>query len=63
MGSFDFSSKDRLYIVTQKKDRVKECLSKKIEKIFPHVTIDWLEIEEITNGQLVTAIKAIKYCT
>ena len=61
LGSFDFSPKDRLYIVTQKKDRVKECLSKKIEKIFPHLTIDWLEIEEITNGQLVTAIKAIKY--
>ena len=25
LSSFNFSSKDRLYIVTQKKDRVKEC--------------------------------------
>ena len=59
--SFDFSSKDRLYIVTQKNDRVKECLLNKIEKLFPQIFIDWLELEEIKNGQLLTAIKAIEY--
>ena len=61
LSSFDFSSKDRLYIVTQKKDRVKECLLNKIEKLFPQISIDWLELEEIENGQLLTAIKAIEY--
>ena len=61
LGSFNFSSKDRLYIVTQKKDRVKECLLNKIKKIYPQVVINWLELEEITNGQLLTAANVIKY--
>ena len=61
LGSFNFSSKDKLYIVTQRRDRVKEYLYKKIKKIFPEIFINWLELEEITNGQLTTAIKAIKY--
>ena len=59
--TFNFSSKDKLFIVTQKKDRVKECLLNKIKKIFPQISINWLELEEIKNGQLITAIKAIEY--
>ncbi len=59
--SFNFSSKDRLYIVTQKKDRVKECLLNKLKLIFPQISIDWLELDEIKNGQLLTSVKAIKY--
>ena len=61
LSSFNFSSNDRLYIVTQKKDRVKECLLNKIKNFFPHISIDWLELEEVKNGQLLTAIKAIDY--
>tara|TARA_A100001388_G_scaffold215776_1_gene166292 strand:- start:174 stop:1265 length:1092 start_codon:yes stop_codon:yes gene_type:complete len=61
LSSFNFSSRDKLYIVTQKKDRVKECLLNKIKKIFPQVFINWLELEEVKNGQLLTAIKAIEY--
>ena len=61
LSSFDFSSGDKLYIVTQKNDRVKECLLNKIKNIFPQVFIDWLELEEVKNGQLITAIKAIEY--
>ena len=61
LSSFDFNSKDTLYVVTQKKDRVKECLLNKIKKIFPQVFIKWLELEEITNGQLLTTIKAIEF--
>jgi len=61
LSSFNFSSKDRLYIVTQKKDRVKECLLKKIKQFYPQIFIDWLELEEVKNGQLLTAIKAIEY--
>ena len=59
--SFNFTSKDSLYIVTQKKDRVKECLLTKINNIFPQISINWLELNEITNGQLLTCIKAIEY--
>ena len=61
LSSFNFSSKDSLYIVTQKKDRVKECLLKKLKQFFPQISIDWLELEEVKNGQLLTAIKAIEY--
>ena len=61
LSSFNFYSKDKLYIVTQKKDRVKECLLNKIKKIYPQILINWLELEEITNGQLLTTIKAIEY--
>ena len=61
LSSFNFSSRDKLYIVTQKKDRVKECLLNKIKDIFPQININWLELQEITNGQLLTAIKAINY--
>ena len=49
LSSFNFSSKDRLYIVTQKKDRVKECLLNKIKQFFPQISIDWLELEEVKN--------------
>ncbi len=61
LSSFDFSSKDSLYLVTQKKDRVKECLLNKIKKLFPQISIDWLELDEVKNGQLMTAIEAIEY--
>ena len=40
LSSFNFSSKDRLYIITQKKDRVKECLLNKIKQFFPQISID-----------------------
>ena len=61
LSSFNFSSKDRLYIVTQKKDRVKKCLLQKLKLFFPQINIDWLELEEVKNGQLLTAIKAIEH--
>ncbi len=61
LGSFNFSEKDRLYIVTQKIDRVKECLLNKLKKIFPQIVINWLELDGITNGQLITAIEALEF--
>ena len=61
LSSFNFLSGDKLYIVTQKNDRVKECILNKIKNIFPQVFIDWLELEEVKNGQLITAIKAIEH--
>ena len=61
LSSFNFFAEDKLYIVTQKKDRVKECLINKINHLLPHIQINWLELEEVKNGQLITAIKAINY--
>ncbi len=61
LSSFNFCAEDKLYFVTQKKDLVKERLLKKIKNLFPNIYINWLELEEITNGQLITAINAINY--
>ena len=61
LNSFQFDRDDRLYIVTLKKDRVREILDKKLKIIFPYVKIFWLEIENVLNGQLLTAIEAINY--
>jgi len=61
LSSFNFTTDDKLFIVTQKKDLVKKCLLIKIKKIYPHISINWLELEEVMNGQLLTTIKAIKH--
>ena len=52
LKSFDFKTKDSLYIVTLKKDKVKETLLKKINLNYPHINIYWLELEKCLNGQL-----------
>ena len=61
LKSFDFKSQDSLYIVTLKSDKVKEILLKKINFIYPHINIYWLELEKCLNGQLLTSLNAIKF--
>lgn len=61
LSSFNFSKDDKLYLTTIKEDRVKECLLNKIKNLFPTIKIYWLELKEITNGQLITAINTINY--
>ena len=61
LNSFKFSPEDKLYLVTQKSHRVKEYLSKKIKDLYPDILIKWLELEEVRNGQLLTAIEAINH--
>ena len=57
LKSFDFKPKDSLYIVTLKRDKVKQILLKKINLIYPQINIYWLELEKCLNGQLLTSIK------
>lgn len=59
--SFDFNDSDNLYFVTQKRDNVKARILPKLKNIYPHLNIFWLEIEEILNGQLLTAKYAISH--
>ena len=59
--SFQFKKSDTLYLVTLRKDKVKNRILSKLKNIYPSLTIDWLEIEEILNGQLITAQYAINY--
>ena len=61
LSTFDFKAKDKLYIVTLKKDNVKKRVSKKVSKFYPNLNISWLEISEVRNGQLLTALEAINF--
>ena len=61
LKSFSFNSSDKLFIVTYKKHEVKNRLEKKIKAIYPYLKVFWLELEEITSGQLITATRAISY--
>ena len=61
MDSFSFSDKDKIFIVTQKFHMVKRILEQKIKNKYPNISIFWLELDHILNGQLLTTIEAIKY--
>ena len=61
LKSFYFRENDKVFIVTLAKHRVKEKIQKKINSIYPNIKFEWLELNEILEGQLSTAIKAISY--
>ena len=61
MNSFKYSNEDNIFIVTYKFHKVKERLDKKIRIMFPGIKIFWLELENIPNGQLLTAKEAINF--
>lgn len=61
LNSFTYKNKDKIFIVTLKKDRVKHFLSSKLQNLFPNILINWLELDSPTDGQLITAINAINY--
>ena len=59
--SLDFYENDRLILITQKEDKVKFCISKRLEELYPFLDIVWLEIDQATSGQLETFYLAKKY--
>ena len=61
LKSFDFKPKENLYIVTLKRDKVKEILLKKVNLIYPQINIYWLELEKHLNGQLLTSLYVINF--
>ena len=61
LKSFEFKPKDNLYIVSLKRDKVKEILLKKINLLYPQINIYWLELEKHFNGQLLTSLDAINF--
>ena len=61
LSTFNFNSKDKLFIVTQKSHQVREKLYKKLRIIYPNIEILWLELEKVLNGQLLTSIRAISH--
>lgn len=58
LSSLDLQNGDRLIIVCQKSDRLRARLAKRIGKKYSNVEIKWLELHEITRGQLETALLA-----
>ena len=61
LSTFNFNSKDKLFIVTQKSHQVREKLYKKLRIIYPNIKIFWLELERLLNGQLLTSLTAISH--
>ena len=61
LKSFSLTKKDKLFIVTLKRDLVKKRLKKKIELIYSSLEIRWLELEDVKNGQLLTLVEAIQF--
>lgn len=61
LTSFDFKNNDTLFIVTLKKDRVKKRIEKKLKIIYGFLNIFWLELNEVKNGQLLTALEVINH--
>ncbi len=61
LSTFNFNSKDKLFIVTQKSHQVRAKLHKKLRIIYPNIKIFWLELEGLLNGQLLTSLTAISH--
>ena len=61
ISSFNFSPTDTIYFVTLKEHGVREKLYRKISILYPQIDIHWLELDDVTQGQLDTAVYAIKY--
>ena len=61
LNSFNFKKNDKIFIVTYKKHQVKSRLEKKIKLTYIGIEVFWLELNEILNGQLLTAMRAISH--
>ena len=61
LNTFDFKYQDNLYLVTLKKDNVKKRIGDKINIFYPNLNIYWLEISDVRNGQLLTALDAVNF--
>ena len=61
MNSFRFKDNDKIFIITLKAHKVKENLELKIKKLYPQISIYWLELDSILHGQLITIMEGISY--
>lgn len=61
LSSLDLQSSDRLIIITQKTHQISSRMNNVIKKKWPTIEIIWVEIDQVTSGQLETAILAKPY--
>jgi capsule biosynthesis phosphatase len=59
MRSFKFTCQDRVYVASLKSHRVRSSLSPKLSLLFPDINIEWIELDELLPGQLLTAQTAL----
>jgi capsule biosynthesis phosphatase len=60
LHSFPFVAGDKVFIVTQKTQNIRSSISKKLTRVFPSVSIFWLELDFLPYGQLLSAFEAVK---
>ena len=58
--SFAINPSDNVFIVSQLKHKCKKILESKLIRLYPGVNIQWLELDYLPNGQLISAIKAVQ---
>lgn len=56
---FPLSKGDKLLICTQSRHNVRFKLKNKLEKLYPNISINWHELNELMPGQLATAVASI----
>lgn len=61
LRSLPIFADDRLVLITQRKHRVREKMHAHIQNQYPFNALHWLEIPELTRGQLETATLARPY--
>jgi len=61
LNSFRYKPADSIFIVTQKRHYVPQRLDRRIRDEYPFVQVKWLELDTVLNGQLITALTAIKH--
>jgi capsule biosynthesis phosphatase len=60
LSSFAIGPGDNLYIVVLRAHRVRERLDKFIQFLYPDTSIQWLELDAVLEGQLLTTMEAIR---
>ena len=59
LSSFRFETDDQLILAVQKQHRIREQLGEKLQRHYPKLLIDWVELDALLPGQLATARAAV----
>jgi capsule biosynthesis phosphatase len=60
IGSFRLGPGDNLFIACQASHRVRQRMDEILQFLYPDTRIVWYELDEVLDGQLLTAIQAIR---
>ncbi|MFK7873443.1 MAG: sugar phosphate nucleotidyltransferase [Oligoflexales bacterium] len=60
LSSLPIAAEDKIIFISLKKHQIKKKISSKVVQRFFKVSIEWIEIDEVTEGQLCTVLLAKK---